>query len=119
VSGLIGHCGLTASTISVHNHHKGLVAQDSKIESANKRLKAAKDSVSRAEGNLLEARKRATADPASEKFKNTLERAVKTVTTAGNAYTKAVDASIGTVGSGSGRVMVLLPTRVVDNTEQE
>jgi hypothetical protein len=91
----------------VHNHHKALVAQDSKIESANKKLKAAKASVDRAEGNLLEARRRATADPASEKFKNTLERAVKIVTTAGNAYTKAVDASMDTIGTGSGRVMVL------------
>jgi hypothetical protein len=36
--------------------------------------------------------------------------------TAGNAYTKAVDASMDTIGTGLGRVMVLLPTLMVDNT---
>jgi hypothetical protein len=92
----------------VHNHHKALVAQDSKIESANKKLKVAKASVNRAEGNLLKACRWATTDPASEKFKNTLERAVK-----------IVDASMDTIGTGSGRVMVLLPTRVVNSTEHK
>ena len=116
MSDLIRHW-LDGLTIPVNNHHKALVAQDSKIETTNKKLKAANASVNRAEENLLEARKRATTDPASEKFKSTLERAAKTATTTGNVYMKAVDASIDTIGTGSGHVMILVPTRVVDNTE--
>jgi hypothetical protein len=100
----------------VNNHHKALIAQDSKIESANKRLKAANASVNRAEERLFEAQRRATNDPGNERLRSDLEKVTKTQANAGDAYTKAVDASISTVGTGSGRVMVLLPPQVADNT---
>ena len=68
---------------------------------------------------MLEVQRRAAVDSGSEKSRNGLERATKTLTTAGNAYTKAVDASIDMVGTGSGRVMVLLPSRAADNMERK
>jgi paraquat-inducible protein B len=104
----------THLTISVNQHHKTLVAQDSKIESANKKLKSAQTSVNRAEDRVFEANRRATTDPDSEKYRSDLERAKRTHENAEHTYSKAVDASIDTIGTGSGHVMVLLPSRVAE-----
>lgn len=103
----------------MNNHHKALTTQDAKIESANKKLKAAKASIDRAEARVAAAHGRTGADPDSEKFRNDLERATKTQVNAGNTYTKALDASIDTIGMGSGRVLVLLPPHVVNNTQRK
>ena len=94
----------------MNNHHKALLTEDSKIESANKKLKAAMTSFDRAEERVFEAQKRATVDPDNEKLKNDLERATNKRGNAGNGFTKALDASIDTIGTGSGHVMVLLPS---------
>ena len=104
------------STIPAGNHHKALVTQDSKIESANKKIRATKASVDRAEERLIEAHRRAIVDPNSEKLRHTVERATKMRTNAETAYTKAVEASMDRLGTGSGRVMVLLPSQVADNS---
>ena len=101
---------------TVNNHHKALTTQDSKIESANKKLKAAKASIDRADAHAIEAHKHA-ADPDSQKFRNDLERATKTRENAGNVYTKAVDVGVDTIGTGSSRVMVLLPSHIANNTK--
>ena len=101
----------------MNNHHKALTTQDSKIESANKKLKAAKASVDRADARAIEAHKCAAANPDSQKFRNDLERATKTRENAGNVYTKAVDVGVDTIGTGSSRVMVLLPSHIANNTK--
>jgi hypothetical protein len=100
----------------VNNHHKTLINEDAKIESANKRLQAATASFDRAEERIVEVHKRAAMDPAGEKLKGDLERVAMTCGRAANTYAKALDASVSTIGTGSGRVMVLLPSRVVDNS---
>ena len=104
------HC-----VIPVNNHHKVLIAQDSKIESANKRLKAAKASVDRADERMFKAHQHITINPDSEKLKISLERAAKAQETTEQAYAKAVEVSTNTIGMGSGRVMVLLPSRVAEH----
>jgi hypothetical protein len=98
----------------VNSHHKTLVTQDSQIESANKKLKIAHASVARAEDHLLETQGQALANPHSEKYRMDLDKATRTWDNAGKAYAKAVDGSIETIGTGSGRVMVLLPSRAAD-----
>src|SRR5882762_3293734 len=74
----------------VGNHHKALVIQDSKIESANKKIRATKASVDRAEEQLIKAHRRAIGDPDSEKLQHAIERATRTRTNAETAYAKAV-----------------------------
>ena len=98
----------------MNSHHKTLVTQDSQIESANKKLKIAHASVARAEDRLLETQGQALANPRSEKYRMDLDKATRTRDNAGKAYAKAVDGSIETIGTGSGRVMVLLPSRAAD-----
>ena len=46
-----------------------------------------------------------------------LDKAMRARDNAGKAYTKAVEGSTETLGTGSGRVMVLLPSRVTDTTQ--
>ena len=98
----------------VNSHHKALVMQDSQIESANKKLKIAHASVARAEDHLVEIQQQALANPHSEKYRTDLDKATKTHDNAGKAYAKAVDKSIEAVGTGSGHIMILLPSRVAD-----
>ena len=64
---------------------------------------------------MFEAHSHATIDPNSKKLRNDLERVMKMRINAGNTYTKAVDASYEMIGTGSGRVMVLLPFRATDS----
>jgi len=99
----------------MNNHQKALVAQDTMIEAANKRIRAAKDSFDRAEERLIDICRRTTGDPDNEKHKHNLTRATKMRENAENMYTKAVDASLEKVGTGSGRVMILLPSQVADS----
>ena len=73
----------------------------------------------RAEEWVFKAQKCATVDLDSEKLKNDLERVTNTWENAGNGFTKALDASIDTIGTGSGHVMVLLPSRIADGTKQK
>ena len=93
----------------VNSHHKTLTVQDAKIESANKKLKIAHASVDRAEDRLLKIQEQALANP-DEKRQMELSKATRSRENAGKAYTKAVDESMSTIGTGSGRVMVLLPS---------
>ena len=98
----------------MNSHHKALVTQDSQIESANKKLKTAHASVARAEDRLVETQQQALANPHSEKYRADLEKATRSQDNAGKAYSKVVDQSIGTIGTGSGRIMILLPSHVAD-----
>jgi len=98
----------------VNSHHKTLVTQDSQIESANKKLKIAHASVAWAEDRLLETQGQALANPHSEKYRMDLDKATRTWDNAGKAYAKEVDGSIEIIGTGSGRVMVLLPSCAAD-----
>jgi hypothetical protein len=88
--------------------------QDSQIESANKKLKIAHALVSRTEDCLVEIQQQALANPHSEKYRTDLDKAMKTQNSVGKAYAKAVDGSTGTIGTGSGHIMVLLPSCVAD-----
>ena len=91
--------------------------QDSLIESANKKLKTAHTSVARAEDHLLETQEQALANPHNERCRMDLDKATRARDNAEKAYTKAVEGSTETLGTGSGRVMVLLPSRVADTTQ--
>ena len=110
------HCISTVEIIStnvlVNNRHKALITEDSRIESANKKLKEVMASFDRAKQCVFDTEKRAATDRDSEKLRGDLERAEKVHGNAGNAYTKALNASMDTIGTGSGRVMVLLPSHV-------
>lgn len=103
----------------MNNHNKALASQDAKINSANKKLKATKASVDRTEARFIEAHKRTDTNPDSEKLRNDLERVRKSRDNAGSAYTKAIAASIDTIGTGSGRVMVLLPSHVAKDNQRK
>jgi hypothetical protein len=92
--------------------------QDSKIESANKKLKIAHGLVARAEDHLVEIQQQALANPHSEKYRTGLDKAMRSQDNAGKAYAKAVDGSIETIGTGSGRIMILLPSREVADVLQ-
>jgi hypothetical protein len=105
--------------VVVTGHHKALVTQDSKIELANKKLKTAKALIERAEEQVFKAHRRSTVEPNSEQLKTNLERAIRTRGKAEDTYTKAVESSIGTIGTGSGRVMVLLPPTSAYNIERK
>jgi hypothetical protein len=113
---LFTHCILTVeiilTNVLVNNRHKALITEDSRIGSANKKLKGAMASFDRAKQRVFDAEKHAAAGPDSEKLWGDLERAAKAHGNARNAYTKALDASMDTIGTGSGRVMVLLPSHV-------
>jgi hypothetical protein len=100
----------------VNTHHKILVTEDSRIESANKRLKAAKAAVDRAGECVSEAYRHVTIDH-NDKLGSNLQGATKTLENVKLVYAKAVDASTDTIGTGSGRVMVLLPPWVAANTD--
>jgi len=112
-------CLWTDSTIKVNNHHKALTTQDAKIESTNKKLRAAQVAIDRAEARVAAAHKRTGVNPDSEKFRDDFEQAEKSRVNAGNTYSKALDVSIGTIGMGSGHIMVLLPPHVANNAERK
>lgn len=97
----------------MNNHHKVLLNEDMKIETANKRLKTVMASINRADERIFQIHRRTAGDPTSEKVRGDLDKAKKTRESAENAYTKALDTSLSTIGTGSGHVMVLLPPRVV------
>jgi hypothetical protein len=97
----------------VNAHHRTLTTQDAKIESANKKLKTAHASVGRAEDRLLEMQEKALTNPDNEKRQVDLDKATRAQESARKAYTKALDESVSTIGTGSGRIMVLLPSSCV------
>ena len=96
----------------MNNCHKALITEDSRIESANKKLKEVMASFDRAKQCVFDTDKHVATDRDSEKLRGDLERVEKVHGNAGNVYTKALNASMDTIGTGSGSVMVLLPSHV-------
>lgn len=83
--------------------HQVLVSKDQVIERQNKRLKKTHDSKVNADARLASLQIRAS-DAAA------LAKASKSKSRADDAYAKAQAASLQTVGTGSGKVAILLPS---------
>ncbi|KAJ7437910.1 hypothetical protein B0H11DRAFT_1884881 [Mycena galericulata] len=86
-----------------NQHHKSLSRQDAHIETQNKRLRTAYDAKVKAAEQLYELQGRAGSQAQ-------LERAHKAVDRTVDAFTKALATSTEIVGSGSGKVGILLPS---------
>ncbi|KAJ7257624.1 hypothetical protein C8J57DRAFT_1074290 [Mycena rebaudengoi] len=87
-------------------HHKTLSRQDTHIEMKNKRLRTAHDAKIKADEQLYTIQNQAGSQVQ-------LERAYKAVDRAADGYVKALTASREVVGSGSGKVGLLLPSHGV------
>ncbi|KAJ7122723.1 hypothetical protein C8R46DRAFT_1238174 [Mycena filopes] len=84
-------------------HHKTLLRQDTQIEAHNKRLRTAHDA-------MLNANERVYSTHSQSGSQVQLERVYKGAERAEDAYEKALAASKEVVGSGSGKVGLLLPS---------
>lgn len=100
---LILHNNVAAS------HHKVLVSQDKAIELQNKRLKTAHIVKTAAMQRLL--LHESYAGPSSASGQRA--QATKAFECANQAYDKAVAGSLASVGSGSGKVGILLPNEAI------
>src|ERR1700761_7520688 len=83
--------------------HKSLSKEDTRIKAQNKRLRTACDAKFRAEGHLD-----VVMYGAGSQIQ--LDRAAKAVARANDEYEKAAAASADLVGTGSGKVGLLLPS---------
>jgi len=97
--------------VPVVAHRRTLAAQDAKIESLNKKLKASHTTLQKLT-RLLEMQRQAACNAGDEKNGVDLGKAVKAQGNAHSAFAKAVERSVDAVGTGSGRVMILLPATV-------
>ncbi|KAJ6453265.1 hypothetical protein DFH09DRAFT_964017 [Mycena vulgaris] len=86
-----------------NHHHKSLFRQDSRIEAQNKRLRTAHDAKLKADEQLYLIQ----SQPGSQLQ---LQRAYNAVDRASDGYVKALAASTEVVGSGSGKIGLLLPS---------
>lgn len=93
-------------------HQKMLAAQDAKIESLNKKLKASHTTLQKANTCLLKMQHQTTYNTDDEKNRADLEKAAKAQGKAQSAFAKVVERSVDAVGTGSGHVMILLPATV-------
>ncbi|KAJ7676899.1 hypothetical protein DFH06DRAFT_976937 [Mycena polygramma] len=91
-------------------HHETLSREDARIETQNKRLRTAYDARTKANDQLYQLQVRAGSQIQ-------LDRAYKAVDRANDSYTKALAASEEVVGSGSGKVGILLPSGGVSASE--
>ncbi|KAH7918743.1 hypothetical protein BV22DRAFT_1051534 [Leucogyrophana mollusca] len=92
----------------VADRHRTLVAQDSKISTQNKKLKTAHSALSNASQRLTALQEAAT---------SSITDITKVVTQRDRAsamYSKALEGSMGVVGTGTGKVGVLLPPTARD-----
>jgi hypothetical protein len=96
---------------SANHQHKSLAKQDARIQNKNKRLRAAHDLKMKAEEQLYTLRGRAGSQAQ-------LELAQKAVERASDGFEKALAASREVVGSGSGKVGLLLPFSGVSGSSQ-
>ncbi|KAJ7261654.1 hypothetical protein C8J57DRAFT_1514171 [Mycena rebaudengoi] len=89
-----------------NQHHKDFSKQDAHIENQNKKLRTASDRKLIAEEQLYLLHGHAGSQVQ-------LERAYKAVEWASEGYEKALAASMEVVGTGSGKVGVLLPSGII------
>lgn len=80
-----------------------------KIESLNKKLKVSHETLCKANARLLQVQNHAVNKPNDEKIATDLAKTVRARENAEMAYVKALEGSKDAVGTGSGRVMLLLP----------
>ncbi|KZP03202.1 hypothetical protein FIBSPDRAFT_905199 [Athelia psychrophila] len=97
-------------TMTMRN--KMLASQDLEIESTNKKLKIAFNSAAKANDRMLSAQTRMEVDPANETRRTDLAKATRGKGSADDKYVKALETSVSTIGKGSGRTLLLLPTQV-------
>ncbi|KAJ7199711.1 hypothetical protein B0H12DRAFT_1081347 [Mycena haematopus] len=86
-----------------NQHHKSLAKEDARIHNQNKRLRTAHDAKIRADDNLHVLYSSAGSQAQLQRAQNAAERAA-------DGYVKALVASREVVGSGSGKVGLLLPS---------
>lgn len=87
-------------------HHQMLVTKDDAIERHNKRLKKSHNFKVAADTRLQSIQDQPT-NPAG------IEKALQTKARADIAYARATTASLQIIGSGSGKVPILLPSDIV------
>lgn len=87
------------------DRHRSLDAQDTRLKSYNKKLKAAHTNQTKAENRLR------TAIYANDTA--VIAKAQKARDKAAVAYSKALASSVDAIGSGSGKVAILLPPEQV------
>lgn len=88
---------------------KGLVAQDLKIETRNKRLQQSKDALHKATQRLIASQILANNHPDNLKHQDAMKRASTACDRARGTYSKAIRESESVIGTGTGKVGLLLP----------
>jgi hypothetical protein len=97
-------------------HHNILVREDNKIESQNKKVRAAHDTLIRSRAKVgdlqvTDARNHTT-------LSNTLSNAMKSLEKSNEAFEKAVGEGLSLVGRGSGKIPLLLPAVFKETSEE-
>lgn len=90
-----------------------MVGQDSSIRNRNKRLQHVKEALDKAVNGLVTAQTQAAKNPGSTKHSEAIKKRLVTKARAETKYQEAVEASAGAIGSGTGKVGLLLPTNYV------
>ena len=97
---------------------KVLTGQDHAIKTRNERLRNAKDALDKNNKRLSDCQIRATNYPRNRKYQNALANADAARAKAEAAYQKAIATSLEVVGSGSGRIGILLPCNPSTSSSQ-
>jgi hypothetical protein len=95
---------------------KVLRGQDLTIKTHNERLQKAKDALDRSKQRLFDCQIRAANYPRNKKYQSAISTADSARARAEAAYQKAIATSLEAVGSGSGRVGILLPVPSTSST---
>lgn len=101
---------LLIKTCLVITHHNMLMREDNKIEDQNKKVQAAHNTLIKSKekvDNLTAAAGNSTTPS------NMLSRATKSLEKSNEAFEKAVGGAMSLVGTGSGKVPLLLPVEAV------
>ena len=88
---------------------KVLTGQDRTIKTRNEHLRNAKDALDKSNKRLSDYQIRVVNYPHNQKYQNALASADAARTRAEAAYQGAIATSLEVVGSGSGRIGILLP----------
>jgi ribosomal protein L1 len=87
-----------------------LVGQDLSINNHNKQLQRAKEALDKSIKRALASQVQAAKNPGSDKYAEAVEKSLNAKTRAEAKYQDAVDTSVDAIGSGTGKVGLLLPS---------
>ena len=101
----------------VITHHNILMREDNKIESQNKKVRAAHDTLIRIKEKVDKVSAPGTRN-SSTSLVNMLSKATKSLEKSNEAFEKAVGGGMSLVGTGSGKVPLLLPVVLETDSEE-